>query len=134
MSNNKSIFGSTYYSHVKPYNRHMFTTTGVCAIRPSINLPLGRLTPAWIYTHKHPTSLMNNLHKRGHFGDILFQLTHLEWWTTLFNHKRYTTKYLNLSWFILFYFILFIYLFFIIKKLQISPWFCTITKKPLKVQ
>ena len=40
-----------------------------------------------LHTHKHPTSLMNNLHKRGHFGDILFQLAHLEWWTTLFKHK-----------------------------------------------
>ena len=76
-----------------------------------------------LHTHKHPTSLMNNLHKRGHFGDILFQLIHLEWWTTLFNHKRYTTKYLNLRNFFFF--------FFFFWKLQNSPWFCKITERSL---
>ena len=43
MINNKPSFGPIYHSHVKKlYNRHVFTITHVCTIRPNIKPSLGR--------------------------------------------------------------------------------------------
>lgn len=38
MPNNKSLFRSIYYSHIKPNNCHVFITIGMNAILLNINL------------------------------------------------------------------------------------------------
>ena len=62
MSSDELIFGLVHYSHLSYLNnRHKFTITSVCAIRPNINLSLDQLTSGGITqirTSNTPIKLM----------------------------------------------------------------------------
>lgn len=59
-------------------NHHVFVTIGAHAIRSNIELPSGRSIFTEItYTQLCYIKTQINFHKRGHIGDMLFQLIHL---------------------------------------------------------